>query len=108
MFKIVYYVPLSHLELTKQALFNAGAGCCGQYEHVCWQSKGEGQFRPLPGSRPFLGKTNCIETVVEYRVELLCCIDKISAAIEALVEAHPYEQPAYEAWQLDYPKGVNN
>ncbi len=105
MYKIVYYVPLSHLEVTKQALFNAGAGCYGQYDQVCWQAEGQGQFRPLAGSQPFIGQTNQVETVLEYRVELLCHMDKLAAAVEALVKAHPYEQPAYEAWRLSYPKG---
>ena len=60
-----------------------------------------GQFRPLPGSSPHLGSENRLETVEEYRVELVCGDDCITEAVDALKLAHPYEQPAYDVWRLD-------
>ncbi len=57
MYKRCYYVPESYLETTKQAVFDAGAGHVGNYDSCCWQVRGEGQFRPLPDSSPFLGQT---------------------------------------------------
>ncbi len=56
MYKLCYYVPESHLEVTKQAIFDAGAGRVGNYDCCCWQVRGQGQFRPLPGSQPFIGQ----------------------------------------------------
>ena len=100
MYKLVFYVPPSHLDVTKQAVFNAGAGQVGQYDHCCWQVLGEGQFRPLKGSSPFLGETGSLEVVEEYRVELVCGDGLIQDAIQALIKSHPYEEPAYDVWQL--------
>jgi hypothetical protein len=100
MYKICYYVPESHLEHTKQALFDAGAGRIGDYDSCCWQVRGQGQFRPLPGSRPFIGSDGALSTVGEYRVEMVCDDDRIAAAVAALKRAHPYEEPAFDAWKL--------
>lgn len=96
MYKICFYVPESHLDIVKNQLFSAGAGKIGQYDCCAWQSKGEGQFRALQGSKPFLGELNRLEKVVEYKVELVCTKQNIEFAIRALKASHPYETPAYD------------
>lgn len=101
MYKLCYFVPESHLEKTKQALFQTGAGRIGHYDSCCWQCPGQGQFRPLAGSNPFLGQQGVVEQVSEYRVELVCEDQLIRAAVAALRQAHPYEQPAYEVYRLE-------
>lgn len=96
MVKIGFYVPASHLEQVKNAVFDAGAGRIGTYDRCCWQCLGRGQFRPGDYSQPFLGKQNELESVDEYRVELVCEDALASGAISALKAAHPYETPAYD------------
>lgn len=100
MYKITFYVPESHLEPVKAALFEAGAGRIGAYDACAWQVKGQGQFRPLPGSNPFVGKTGQVEQVDEYKVELVCDDASIQRAVAALRDAHPYEEPAYDVVRL--------
>ncbi len=100
MYKLGVYVPDSHLESLKQALFDAGAGRVGDYDQCCWQVKGQGQFRPLPGSEPFTGDQGSVSSVAEYRVELVCTDDCIRAVVAALKAAHPYETPAFDVVQL--------
>jgi hypothetical protein len=95
MISLVVYVPDSHLERVKEALFAAGAGRLGQYDRCCWQTEGTGQFRPLAGSDPFLGKEGALERVKEWKVELVCERDSLPAVVEALKKAHPYETPAF-------------
>ncbi len=103
MFKLCYHVPESHLEITKSALFEAGAGRVGAYDSCCWQVCGQGQFRPLPGSRPFSGEQGVLARTEEYRVEMVCDDARIAVAVAALKAAHPYETPAYDVWALaDY------
>jgi hypothetical protein len=96
MYKLVFFVPESHLDTVKKAVFEVGAGQVGRYDRCCWQVLGDGQFRPLSGSSPFQGEENLLERVREYRVELVCQDELISSAVRALVEAHPYEEPAYD------------
>ncbi|KXS51198.1 MAG: hypothetical protein AWU57_4415 [Marinobacter sp. T13-3] len=101
MYKLCYFVPESHLETTKQALFDAGAGKIGDYDSCAWQCEGQGQFRPLAGSDPFLGAQGELETVKEFKVELVIEDARIFDAITSLKQAHPYEEPAYEVYRLE-------
>lgn len=101
MYKMCYFVPESHLEVTKSALFESGAGRIGDYDCCAWQCKGQGQFRPLEGSNPYLGQTGEVEQVDEFRVELVCRDELILAAVQALKESHPYEEPAYEVFRME-------
>ena len=100
MFKLCFYVPASHLEAVKSAVFAAGAGRIGDYDSCCWQVLGQGQFRPLPGSDPYLGQLGQIEQVEEYRVEMVCAGQYIKAAVAAMQQAHPYEEPAWDVTAL--------
>lgn len=100
MYKLVFFVPESYLQSVKAAVFAVGAGRIGNYGECCWQVLGQGQFRPLPGSQPFLGAQNLLESVAEYRVEMVCDDACIQAAIAALRKSHPYEEPAFDVWRL--------
>lgn len=99
-YKLVFFVPESHKETVKSALFSKGAGQYQGYDSCAWESLGKGQFRPLEGSEPFQGQTNKIEKVDEYRVEMLCLRQHIKTILQTLIEVHPYEVPAYEAWPV--------
>ena len=101
MFKLCFFVPESHLETVKSALFAAGAGRIGAYDSCCWQVLGEGQYRPLEGSQPFLGRQGRVERLAEWTVELVVADELVDASIAALRQAHPYETPAFELWALD-------
>ncbi len=95
MLMLCFYVPETHLEVVKTAVFTAGAGKIGNYEHCAWQVAGTGQFTPLPGSKPFIGAVSSIEKVCEFRVEMVCQEEFITQVKSALLEAHPYEEPAW-------------
>ena len=100
MFKLSFYVPESHLEAVKSALFEIGAGKIGNYDSCNWQTLGQGQFRALEGSEPYLGQQGIIETVVEFKVEMVCEDALIEKTLDALKQAHPYEEPAYDVVKL--------
>lgn len=100
MYKIAFFVPETHKDAVKQALFDAGAGRVGNYDCCSWETLGQGQFRALQGANPFLGTIDQIEHVDEYRVELVCADALVSIAIRALKAAHPYEEPAFDVWKL--------
>jgi hypothetical protein len=100
-YKLCVYIPETHLESVKRALFDAGAGRIGNYSDCCWQVLGSGQFRPGAGSRPFLGERDALETVSEYRVEMVCEDAVADRVIAALREAHPYEEPAFDLIRVE-------
>ncbi|AQQ68389.1 NGG1p interacting factor NIF3 [Microbulbifer agarilyticus] len=101
MFKLCIYVPETHLEPLKEAIFDAGAGRIGDYDRCCWQVLGTGQFRPLDDSQPFIGKRGQVEQVTEYRVETVCADDVVDEVLAAMRRAHPYEEVAFDLWRLD-------
>lgn len=101
MFKIFFYVPVEHAEAVKQAIFCAGAGKMGSYDCCSYETLGIGQFRPLKGASPFIGKIDQVEKVEELKVEMVCADDCLKAAIVALKENHPYEMPAYDIIKLE-------
>ncbi|AHL35758.1 NGG1p interacting factor 3 protein, NIF3 [Pseudomonas brassicacearum] len=101
MYKLCFFVPASHVDVVKSAVFAAGGGRIGDYEHCAWQVLGQGQFRPLDGSQPFIGEAGQVEQVEEWKVELVVADELIRGVVEALKQSHPYETPAYEVWRLE-------
>jgi len=99
-YKLAFFVPGSHAEVVKAAVFAAGGGRIGDYDHCAWQTLGQGQFRPLDGSQPFLGQTGQVEVVEEWKVELVVADELVAQVVTALKQSHPYETPAYEVWRL--------
>jgi len=100
MVKLSVYVPESHLEIVKQAMFDAGAGRVGFYRNCSWQTRGVGQFQPTSGSDPFIGSVGNLSIVPEFQLEMVCQNELLSHVISAMKQAHPYEKPAYAAWYL--------
>ncbi|WP_028387856.1 NGG1p interacting factor 3 protein, NIF3 [Legionella fairfieldensis] len=100
-YKLSFYVPESHLEIVKQALFTVGAGRQGNYEQTCWQCMGQGQFKPLAGANPAIGERNVLTYINEYKVEMICAAHCIFAAVQELKSKHPYEEPAYDVVRLE-------
>ncbi len=100
MYKLAFYVPLAEAEPVKEAVFATGAGRIGDYEACCFQTRGTGQFRPLAGADPHIGRVGDLEQVEELKVELVCEDTLISEALAALKRAHPYEEPAFDIWRL--------
>ena len=100
MYKLTVFIPEEALESVKSALFAAGAGTIGDYQYCCWQVKGTGQFMPLVGSRPHIGVQDRLETVEEWRVEMVVAKAVIETVIAALKRAHPYETPAYDVIEV--------
>ncbi|TLF51928.1 NGG1p interacting factor NIF3 [Halomonas urmiana] len=100
MYKLAFFVPMADAEAVKEAVFATGAGRIGDYEACCFQMPGTGQFRPLPGADPHIGRVGDLERVEELKVELVCEDGLIREAVAALRAAHPYEEPAFDVWQL--------
>lgn len=100
MYKLSVFIPQSQLEQVKNAMFEAGAGKIGNYDNCCWQTLGQGQFRPLNNSQPYIGQTDKLEYVSEYKVELVVDDSLIHQVISAMKQAHPYEEPAYDVYLL--------
>lgn len=98
-YKLVWFVPASHLQATRDAVFVAGAGRIGDYSRCSWATLGEGSFFGGEGTQPALGAAGREETVAEYRVETVVPPEKLTAVVAALRRAHPYEEPAFDVYE---------
>ncbi|MDI4638725.1 MULTISPECIES: NGG1p interacting factor NIF3 [Halomonadaceae] len=101
MYKLAFFAPSEAAEIVKEAVFASGAGRIGDYEACCFQTAGIGQFRPLSGADPHIGRVGGLSHVEEVKIELVCQDELIRDAVAALKKAHPYEEPAYEVWRLE-------
>lgn len=98
--KLVVFVPESHFEKARKAITDAGAGHIGAYSACTFSAKGEGSFLPLEGTKPYIGSTGEFEKVEEHRLETIVPLSKLSAVLKVMLEAHPYEEVAYDLYDL--------
>jgi dinuclear metal center YbgI/SA1388 family protein len=99
--KLVTFVPATHLALVQESLFNAGAGNIGNYDSCSFVLEGTGSFRGNENSNPFIGEKGKLSLEKETRLELIFETINESQIISALKQNHPYEEVAYDIYQLE-------
>ena len=103
-YKLVWFVPREALDTTREAAFAAGAGRIGDYERCSWYTEGTGTFLGGEGTNPSVGRAGSEQRVDELRVETVVPGDRLRGVVAALVEAHPYEEVAYDVYALARPE----
>lgn len=98
--KLAVYVPVTHLESVRSAIFKAGAGQIGAYSHCSFHMRGEGTFLPSENTQPFIGTPGKFERVDEVRLETVLPDKAVSRVVKALLRVHPYEEVAYDLYDL--------
>jgi hypothetical protein len=98
--KLVVFVPESALEAVRDALFEAGAGRIGDYERCSWYTVGTGTFLGGEGADPSIGERGREERVPELRLETVFPAQRHREVVAALRTAHPYEEPAFDVYEL--------
>jgi hypothetical protein len=98
--KLVWFVPEEALDVTRDAVFAAGAGRIGDYERCSWYTAGTGTFLGGEGTEPTIGTAGQEERTPELRVETVVPGDRVEPVVAALLAAHPYEEVAYDLYAL--------
>ena len=101
--KLVVFVPREALDPVREALFEAGAGRIGDYTRCSWYTQGTGTFRGGEGTDPSVGESGREERVAELRLETVYPVELEAHVIAALRKAHPYEEPAFDLYELLEP-----
>ncbi len=96
-------MPREALEVTRAAVFAAGAGRIGDYERCSWYAAGTGTYVGGEGTSPAVGEAGREQRVAELRVETVVPDDALAEVVAALKDAHPYEEPAYDVYALAEP-----
>lgn len=99
--KLVTYVPASHSEQVRVAIFEAGAGHIGNYDSCSFNTNGKGTFRGNENSDPFIGEKGKLSVEDEVRIEVIFEAFKESAILKNLLASHPYEEVAFDVYPLD-------
>ena len=98
--KLVVFVPREALDPVREALFAAGAGQIGDYERCSWYTEGTGTFQGGESTRPSVGRRGADQRVAELRLETVYPVDLEAEVIAAMRTAHPYEEPAFDLYEL--------
>jgi dinuclear metal center YbgI/SA1388 family protein len=99
--KLYCFVPLDHLENVRNALSKAGCGQIGRYSDCSFFVAGTGTFKAGAGADPFVGRIGELHREAEYRLEMIFPGWLEKQVVRAMVEAHPYEEVAYDIVSLD-------
>ena len=101
--KLVVFVPERHAGQVRQSMLDAGAGHIGNYSHCSFGTRGEGSFKPLEGTHPFVGKQGELHFEKEMRIETIVPETVLPQVLQAMLEVHPYEEVAYDVYPLENP-----
>lgn len=99
--KLVVFVPLSHVDIIRKTLGEAGAGKIGNYDFCSFSSRGVGRFKGNEKSKPTIGKPGKLESVEEERIEVTVSRSILDHVITAVKSVHPYEEVAYDIYPLE-------
>jgi dinuclear metal center YbgI/SA1388 family protein len=98
--KLYSFVPHSHLNQVRDALFAAGAGEIGNYSECSFTVTGTGTFKAGNNTNPFVGEQGTRHEEPESKFELIYPAYRESAVIRALKANHPYEEVAFDIVEL--------
>jgi dinuclear metal center YbgI/SA1388 family protein len=98
--KFVTFVPRNDVDRLRMALSSAGAGRIGEYDLCSFESEGHGTFQGSENSNPAVGQRGRFERVPEVRLEMVCAGRAVPLLVETLRAFHPYEEPAYDVYEL--------
>ncbi|MDN5200399.1 Nif3-like dinuclear metal center hexameric protein [Fulvivirgaceae bacterium BMA10] len=93
--KLVSFVPKTNTDDVLEALSKAGAGNIGNYEKCSFRVTGTGAFKPNESANPSIGERNQLEEVQEDRIEVIFPTFLETRILNALKQAHPYEEVAH-------------
>ena len=98
--KLITFAPLDNAEDLRKALFAAGAGQLGKYSECSFNTEGTGTFKPEEGADPFVGEIGKRHKEKEMKIEVIFPGYLEQKIIRAMIEAHPYEEVAYDIISL--------
>ncbi len=99
-YKYIVFTPLEAAEKVHQAIAAAGGGHIGNYSECTFRTSGQGTFKPLVNSSPYLGEKNKLAKVNETKIETIVPEEKWQALHAAVKKVHPYEEIAFDLYEL--------
>jgi dinuclear metal center YbgI/SA1388 family protein len=104
--KLVTFVPTDATAKVLDALALGGAGVIGEYTQCSFRVTGTGTFRPSERANPVIGERGELTEVDEDRLEVVVPRARLAQSVRALIQAHPYEEVAYDVYPLVAGEGL--
>ncbi|SKB73113.1 Nif3-like dinuclear metal center hexameric protein [Daejeonella lutea] len=101
--KLVTFCPGDDAEFVRKAVFDAGAGWIGNYSECSYNIEGVGTFKAENGADPHVGEIGKRHEENEVRIETIYPAHIERRVIASLIEAHPYEEVAYDIYPISNP-----
>jgi dinuclear metal center YbgI/SA1388 family protein len=98
--KLFTFVPVDSAEEVREAIFNAGGGNIGKYSRCSFNMEGVGTFMAKEGADPYIGEVGKPTTAKEMKIEVIFPAYLEAQVVNALLNAHPYEEVAYDVVAL--------
>ena len=105
--RLITFAPHEQAEAVRTAVFAAGAGHIGKYSECSFNSTGIGTFKAEAGADPFVGEVGKQHQEEETKIEIVFPAYMEAQVVKALVDAHPYEEVAYDIFTMaNIHKGI--
>lgn len=104
--KVVTFVPEESVDDVAAAMAAAGAGQIGNYTSCSFRSAGHGTFFAGEGTAPVAGSSGAFNREPEIRLEMIAAAAEQAAVVAALIDAHPYEEPAFDVYDVRGSEGT--
>lgn len=93
LYKLEIFIPDSHFQALRQALWSVDTGHIGRYDRCMSWSQVNSCWRPLDGTTPYNGTVGELCQAQELKVEVCCVAQRLQETLSAIKAAHPYEEP---------------
>lgn len=99
--KLVVFCPVAAADNVRKAMFDAGAGCIGNYDSCSFNVNGRGTFKAGETAHPYVGEIGSLHVENEIRIETIVPDHLLKRVVQAMLKAHPYEEVAYDVFRLE-------
>lgn len=99
--KLIVNCPSKQAASVREAMWNAGAGSIGNYDHCSFNTTGEGTFRGNESSKPSIGKQGEAHSETEIQIAVVFAAHLQEKILRAMYDQHPYEEISYDLLSLE-------
>lgn len=100
-YKFVIFLPSGSEKKIRKAICGSGGGKFKDYSCCTFSSPGTATFLPEKDAHPYIGNTGELSIVDEVRMECIVDEENLRRLIKNVIEAHPYEEPAYDIYRIE-------
>ncbi len=99
--RLITFAPVDKADEVRKGIFESGAGHIGKYSECSFNTEGIGTFKAEEGTNPYVGQVGEQHHEKETKIEIVYPFYLEDQIVKALVNAHPYEEVAYDIFTME-------